>query len=78
MELNQVLTIFGLGFTVLSSGFSAAMFCVIKFNDFFHLQKVVDEIKESSKKTDNKITEVLERVSKIEGICATKAYSQCK
>jgi hypothetical protein len=54
------------------AGFSAAMFTVIKFNDLAHLGKALEEIKKELCEVRNKAIEVSERVSKVEGILATK------
>lgn len=59
----------GVGITLLLTGFNAAIFIVIKFNDLSHLQKIVEEIKDSIKCIEKKLYENAEKIGEIEGRC---------
>lgn len=60
----------GIVLSVFITGFNAALFCVVKFNDLAHLTKDVSEIKNSVKEIEKLAIVTIERVAKIEGKCA--------
>lgn len=60
----------GIALSVFITGFNAALFCVVKFNDLAHLAKDVTEIKNSIKEIEKSMVSAIERVAKIEGKCA--------
>jgi hypothetical protein len=63
----DVLGIIVLCIGLLTTGFNAAMFIVVKFNDLHHLTKSVEEIKGLICNLDTKIDSLGERVSRLEG-----------
>ena len=67
MEVGAIISIIGLSFTLLSSGFTAAMICVIKFNDFSHQQKDMEGMKKTQQIICSNIKTISERVANIEG-----------
>ncbi len=69
MELSSIMSIIGIGISLLIAGFNAAIFVVIKFNDMVHLDKNLQEIKDSLKELDKKLDNNAERISAIEGKC---------
>ena len=70
MEVNASLV--SVLISLFVTGFSAAMFCVIKFNDIFHLGKSIDEMKKTLGEISCKVDNSAERISKIEGILTAK------
>ena len=64
------------GLTLLVLAVSVGGFLKVMNNDLHHVQKDLKEIKDSQKSTDNKIDNLGERISKIEGTCA--ARKECK
>ena len=68
MELNAgLLSVF---ISLFITGFSAAMFSVIKFNDLVHLGKDMREIKKEVYETRIQVGSLAERISKLEGVCS--------
>ena len=63
----QIIGLIGIGISLIITGFNAAMFCVVKFNDFKHLEKSVEEIKSCLCKVDDKVDKLSEKVALIEG-----------
>jgi len=59
----------GIGITLLLTGFNAAIFCVIKFNDLHHLETAVKEIKDSIKCIEKKLYENAAEIGEIQGKC---------
>jgi len=53
--------------------FNAAMFLVIRCNDLKHLEISVKELKSTIEKTGEKNDVLIERISKMEGICSVCA-----
>ncbi len=51
------------------TGFNAAIFIVIKFNDLRHLGKSLDEVKDTLKEITKKLDNNAERISAQEGKC---------
>ena len=54
------------------AGFNAAIFVVIKFNDLKHLDNTMQEIKTTIGDIKCKVDNSAERISKVEGILATR------
>lgn len=52
------------------AGANVAIFCVVKFNDLAHLDKNLQEIKNTLLVIDKKLDNTTERLSKQEGKCA--------
>jgi phage regulator Rha-like protein len=50
-------------------GFNVAMFIVIKFNDFAHMEKALSEIKAKQEVQNTKLDAIAERTASIEGTC---------
>jgi tetrahydromethanopterin S-methyltransferase subunit G len=65
-----------LGLTLLIAGFNAAFAIIIKFNDFSHMEKKLDNIEKKIDMLDKKTDDNGERVAKIEGTCS--ARKDCK
>lgn len=78
ITLPAILTGLGLIFTVLATGFNAAMFAVIKFNDLKHLEQNVTEIKTTVNGLSAKIDNSLQRVSTLEGTVFCKVSKRKK
>ena len=55
------------GATLLLAGFNAAFCIIIKFNDFSHLQKALEEIKVKINDMDKKLDKTSERLSFLYG-----------
>jgi len=65
----ELMGLIGVGVTLFISGFNAAIFCIIKFNDISHLQKDLAELKESVKCIDKKLYINAEEIGIIKGKC---------
>jgi len=59
-------------FPLIVVGFNAALFIVIKFNDISHISVDIKSIKEILEKNEDKLDNLGQRISKIEGKCNTK------
>ena len=67
MNIGNLISLIGIGLTLLSNGFMIAMVCVVKFNDLTHLSKGLEEIKTKIDDNDKRLDLLSERVSNIEG-----------
>lgn len=54
-------------FAIVHLSITVGGFCLLKFNDFKHLEKDVGEIKSNNSKTNEKIDELKEDVAYIKG-----------
>jgi hypothetical protein len=63
------ISLISIGISLLITGFNAALWIVVKFNDLAHLEKSVKELTETLKETNNKLVGTAERIAKIEGKC---------
>jgi len=57
----------GYALSLIIMGFNAAMFIVIKFNDFAHMEKKLENITTQLIGIDKKLDSTTERIAKIEG-----------
>ena len=62
-------SLISIGISLLVTGFNAALWIVVKFNDLAHLEKNVKEITDLLKDINKKLSEDGERLSKLEGRC---------
>lgn len=65
----ETVGLIAIGVTLLLTGFNAAIFTIIKFNDLNHLEKSVQEIKESIKCIEKKLYANAEEIGEIKGKC---------
>ena len=65
----EIIGLIGIGISLLVTGFNAAIFCVVKFNDLQHLTKKVDELKVSIDCLTKKMFTSAEKIAEIDGRC---------
>jgi Cu/Ag efflux pump CusA len=63
-------SLISIGISLLITGFNAALWIVVKFNDLAHLERSVKEITELLKDVNKKLDDNGERIAKLEGRCA--------
>jgi type III secretory pathway component EscU len=72
MVVNEIIAVTTMVGSLVTGGFSIAMFIVIKFNDLKHLELTVNDIKKS-------VDELVPKVANIEGRCSIKSKRRsCK
>jgi uncharacterized membrane-anchored protein YhcB (DUF1043 family) len=59
----------GIGFSILTAIGNVIILLAVKFNDLKHVQKDLEEIRDSIKCIESKLYENMEKVGKLEGKC---------
>lgn len=63
----NLLSLISMGLTLLIAGFNGAMFCIIKFNDFAHMERKLEKISKAIEQIDIKLDTASERIATLEG-----------
>lgn len=66
MEISVLLATYG---SLFLAGANVTIFCIIKFNDLFHLEKKLNEVSKVIDNIDKKLDNTAERIAKVEGKC---------